>query len=607
MTAISDLRILLATAVAPTVWGTTYAVTTQALPPGHPLFAGLARALPAGLLALAVTRSLPRGSWWWRALVLGALNIGMFFPLLFLAAERLPGGVAATLGAIQPLVVAALAAGILGERPTPWRLGAGVLGVIGVGLVVLGPTARLDVAGVSAGLCGALCMALGVVLSKRWGRPPQVSPTAYAGWLLTGGGLVLAAPALLVEGVPTDVTAKGFGGYVWLGLVGGLLAYTLWFRGVRALPAAPTAMLGLLSPLTAAVIGVVALGEHLTGVQVVGMVAALTALVASQRTGRPGRRVRRPAVPSARAKRPGTMLRFVAQAAIWGSSFSLIRLAGEAFSPGALVLSRLALATLVLVAVVRWRGDRLVRGRRGWAITAVGALLANVVPYLLLTYGERGTTAGAAGALIGLTPLLTVLVAAVALRGEASTRRVVVGFVIAFAGIVIVVNPFAGESRVIGALLCLGAATSYAAGYVWARRFQAGTGSALGVAASQLAAATVIQAGLTPALGLRVGAITPTALGAVVILGVGATGYASLLYFRLVRDIGAARAASVDYLVPVFAIAVGAITAGESVGVPVVVGVALILAGLGVGEGQLQRIARRRARPAETTCAPVLS
>src|SRR5688500_16371429 len=95
-------------AFAPVVWGSTYVVTTELLPVGHPLFAGLLRSLPAGLIALALTKELPRDGWWAKAAVLGVLNIGLFFPFLFIAAERLPGGVAATLGAAQPLVVALL-------------------------------------------------------------------------------------------------------------------------------------------------------------------------------------------------------------------------------------------------------------------------------------------------------------------------------------------------------------------------------------------------------------------------------------------------------------------------------------------------------------------
>jgi probable blue pigment (indigoidine) exporter len=150
------------TAFTPMVWGTTYVVTTEFLPQGHPLFAGLLRALPAGLIALAITRTLPRGAWWGKAAALGVLNIGLCFPLLFIAAERLPGGVAATLAAAQPLIVAALAVPVLHERPSAWRIAWGVAGVVGVGLVVIGPNAALDIVGIAAGLATAASMALGV-------------------------------------------------------------------------------------------------------------------------------------------------------------------------------------------------------------------------------------------------------------------------------------------------------------------------------------------------------------------------------------------------------------------------------------------------------------
>lgn len=79
------------TALAPAVWGSTYLITTEFLPPDRPLLASTLRALPAGLLLLLMTRTLPRGIWWWRAVVLGVLNIGAFFYLLFLAAYHLPG------------------------------------------------------------------------------------------------------------------------------------------------------------------------------------------------------------------------------------------------------------------------------------------------------------------------------------------------------------------------------------------------------------------------------------------------------------------------------------------------------------------------------------
>lgn len=270
------------TAIAPAVWGTTYIVTTHLLPEGHPLFAALMRSLPAGLIALLIARCLPRGSWWWKSLVLGVLNMAAFFPLLFLSAQHLPGGVAATLGAAQPIVVAFLAVTILQERLSSWRVTWGMVGMIGVALVVLGPGAGLDPIGVLAGLAGAASMGTGVVLTKRWGRPEGVSAIGLAGWQLTAAGLVLLIPAMVVDGVPTDIDGPAVYGYLWLGLVGGLLTYTLWFSGIRRLPVTATALLGLLSPLMAALLGAVIAGEALTLVQLAGFVLALTAMVAGQ-------------------------------------------------------------------------------------------------------------------------------------------------------------------------------------------------------------------------------------------------------------------------------------------------------------------------------------
>lgn len=285
-------RVMVLTAVAPVSWGTTYLVTTAWLPPDRPLLSGLLRALPAGLLAVAISRTLPRGRWWWRAAVLGVLNIGAFFALLFVAAYRLPGGVAATLGATAPLVVAGLAVVLLHERPTRWRLGWAFVAVVGVALMVLRPGAQLDAVGVAAGLGGTVAMSAGVVLTRRWRNP--VGAVAFAGWQLTAGGLFLLPAALLIEGAPPQLSVAALGGYSWLGLVGALLAYTLWFRGIARIPVGAVSFLGLLSPLTATVLGWTVLGEHLTTLQGAGFLLALLAVVAAQNPlGRwPGRRHR---------------------------------------------------------------------------------------------------------------------------------------------------------------------------------------------------------------------------------------------------------------------------------------------------------------------------
>jgi probable blue pigment (indigoidine) exporter len=275
------LSLLLVTAITPLLWGTTYLVTTELLPPGRPLLAAVIRALPAGLLLVAITRTLPRGSWWWRSLVLGTLNIGAFFALLFVGAYRLPGGVAATVGAIQPLLVAGLSTGLLRERLSTRTVLTAIAGVFGVSLLVLRADARLDTVGVLAALGGAVVMAFGVVLSKRWTSPAPLLATT--GWQLVAGGLVLVPIAFLVEGrPPATFTVANVAGYAYLTIIGSALAYALWFRGLRSLSPTDVTFLGLLSPVMATALGWLVLDQRLTAAQVAGGLIVLAALITAQ-------------------------------------------------------------------------------------------------------------------------------------------------------------------------------------------------------------------------------------------------------------------------------------------------------------------------------------
>ncbi|MET9392265.1 EamA family transporter [Streptomyces sp. NPDC006624] len=278
------------TALAPVSWGTTYAVTTEFLPADRPLFTALVRALPAGLLLLALARVLPRGAWWGKAAALGALNIGAFFPLLFLSAYRLPGGLAAVVGSAGPLFVAGLSALLLGQRPSRRTLLTGAVAAFGVSLVVLRAAGALDVIGLLAALASTLSMSAGVVLTQRWGRPAGVGPLALTAWQLTAGGLLIAPLAFLVEGAPPALDGRAVGGYLYLALANTAVAYWLWFRGIGRLTATQVTFLGPLSPLTAAVVGWAALGQALTPLQLAGMALALGATVAGQFVTRGPRR-----------------------------------------------------------------------------------------------------------------------------------------------------------------------------------------------------------------------------------------------------------------------------------------------------------------------------
>ena len=273
----------LTTAIGPVIWGSTYIVTTELLPPDRPFTAALLRTLPAGLLLVLWCRRGPAwgdGVGWLRLLVLAALNIGAFQALLFVAAYRLPGGVAAVVGAVGPLVVMGLTWTLDHRRPPALALVAGVLGVMGMAALLLSPGARWDMVGVAAALVGTLCMAAGTFWSRRWRSDLPV--LAFTGWQLLAGGVMLAPVAWAMDPPLPALTATHIAGYLYLSLAGALVAYVLWFRGIARLPSVAVSSLGLLSPVTAVLLGWVLLGQAMTGVSLVGMLVVLASILAVQ-------------------------------------------------------------------------------------------------------------------------------------------------------------------------------------------------------------------------------------------------------------------------------------------------------------------------------------
>lgn len=154
----------------------------------------------------------------------------MFWWLLFVSAYRLPGGVAATIGAVQPLIVLVLARHMMEQPFSRTGLIAGIMGVVGVGLLVLTPEAALDTVGIFAALGGASSMALGTVLTKTW-QPPSHRSLSPRGSSLRG--ILLLPAALMFEPPLPPLSMSNVAGFVYLGLVGGAMTYILWFRGSR--------------------------------------------------------------------------------------------------------------------------------------------------------------------------------------------------------------------------------------------------------------------------------------------------------------------------------------------------------------------------------------
>jgi probable blue pigment (indigoidine) exporter len=275
------------TALAPVIWGSTYIVTTELLPPDRPFTAALIRTLPAGLLLSLFMRRLPARSNWGRLALLSALNIGGFQALLFVAAYRLPGGLAAVLGAIQPLLVMGLAWAVDRKRPVPLTAAASVAGVLGMAALLLAPGAAWDTLGIAAALAGAASMAAGNFLTRRW-HSDDMPVLAFTGWQLLLGGLMLAPLAWAADAPLPPLGTPQVLGYAYLAIVGALLSYALWFRGIARLPPVAVSSLGLLSPLTAVLLGWALLGQSITGLALAGLLTVLASVLAVQWAMTPG-------------------------------------------------------------------------------------------------------------------------------------------------------------------------------------------------------------------------------------------------------------------------------------------------------------------------------
>lgn len=264
------------TGLAPMIWGSSYIIITQLLPEGYPLTSAAIRALPAGLLLFLFSPRLPTGQWWWKTFILAALNFSIFWWLLFVAAYRLPGGVAATLGAMQPLIVVFAAYFILSVKITKTSIFSALLGIFGVALLLLTAQAQFDLVGIIAGFGGAAAMAFGVVLTRKW--QPPVPMLTFAAWQLIAGGLLLLPFAIAFEPEFPAINTNSFLGYAYLSIIGGAFTYAIWFRGIAKLGPNTISPLGFLSPLMAVLMGWVMLNQSLSLLQILGVAIVLLSI-----------------------------------------------------------------------------------------------------------------------------------------------------------------------------------------------------------------------------------------------------------------------------------------------------------------------------------------
>ncbi|NUR43905.1 MAG: EamA family transporter [Streptomyces sp.] len=287
----ANARWVALTAVAPVAWGTNYYVTHEFLPTDRPLYGAALRALPAGLVLLALARRRPRGVWWWRSAVLGLLNVSVFFVLVYAASQLLPTSVASTVMAVSPLTMMLIAWPLVAERPGAAPLTGAAVGLAGVCLMLFTGAGGVSVPGMLASGGAMLVSAFGHILTKRWNAGGAV--LASTAWQLTAGALFLLPVAAAVEGPPPALSASALLAFAYVSVVATALAFTVWFAGLRRLPAGTVGLIGLLNPVTGVLLGTALAADALTVRQACGLPLVLLGVV----LGRP-RRARPAARPA---------------------------------------------------------------------------------------------------------------------------------------------------------------------------------------------------------------------------------------------------------------------------------------------------------------------
>jgi drug/metabolite transporter (DMT)-like permease len=290
------------------------------------------------------------------------------------------------------------------------------------------------------------------------------------------------------------------------------------------------------------------------------------------------------------------LVRLVALAALWGSGFLWIKIALRGLNPSQIVLAQLVAGAAVLLVVVAVKRQRMPRAASTWVHLVVMAVVANIAPYLLFTWGEQRVSSGLAGTLNATTPLFT-MVLVLATGWERLPLIRASGLLLGFAGVVVLAAPWHNSSSMgslIGVGACLLAAACYGVSYVYARRFLVDRDHPpLVLAAGQLGTGALLLGLVAPAVAAQPTVLTGEVVGSVLVLGVLSTGIAYVLNYRLIADEGATVASTVTYLIPVVALLLGAVVLGEPLAWHLLVGALVVLGGVALSEGRLSAGSRR--------------
>lgn len=278
-----------------------------------------------------------------------------------------------------------------------------------------------------------------------------------------------------------------------------------------------------------------------------------------------------------------------ALALMWGSSYLFIKIGVETLPPLSLVLLRVLVGLAILLVVVAVTRTPLPRDARTIGHLAVLGAVNIAIPFWLIGWAEQHIDSGLAGILQSTAPFFTLVLAASFIHDEHITRGRLAGIGLGFAGILLLsaeniadLGSALGLERLLAELAVVGSSLAYAIGNTYARRTLRAT-RPLVLATGQVGWAAVIVGVLAVLVdgGVTLPAV-PEAAFSVVWLGAVGTGFAYIVFFRLLTGWGPTRASLVAYLLPVVAVILGVVVLGESVDALFLAGAALIVAGVWV-------------------------
>lgn len=269
---------------------------------------------------------------------------------------------------------------------------------------------------------------------------------------------------------------------------------------------------------------------------------------------------------------------------IWGSSYLMVEVALRVWHPAEIVGLRITIGAFVLFAVLLGSGRRMPRKLANWGWFLAIAVIGNCMPFGLIAWGQQGVESGLAGILAAVTPLCVLVMAHFTLPDERLSARYLAGFLLGFAGVVVLIGPDSlaaiggNAERLLSQTAILGGAVCYALATVLARRMP--TSHPVVTSAAVMLLAAGVMAPFTASAGPGGASLTWQAAAAVGFLGLLGTGVASVLYFYLVDTTSARFVSLLNYLVPVWAVLLGSLSLGEHLALNVWLALGLVLAGL---------------------------